>query len=114
MNVCTISMSDKSQLLVPMFELKDGTDKCSLKYCKQMYMLSLDSRATVDSKGSLCPREVHKNDLVVSAEKELRVFSATLESGFAYRQTVGCSVGGIREKATVMAISVYVKACRIS
>lgn len=66
-NVRPISMPEKSQLFVPMFELKDGTDKCSLKPCKQVHRLSLDSRAIVDSKGSLCPRAVRRNDSFVSS-----------------------------------------------
>lgn len=43
---------------LPIFEIKEGSIKGSWKFCKDMPRLSLDSRATVDSKGSLCAREI--------------------------------------------------------
>lgn len=52
----------KSPLPLPIFELKEGTMKTSWKFCKEMPRLSLDSRATVDSKGSLCPREIRRDN----------------------------------------------------
>ncbi|KAL7598538.1 hypothetical protein Lser_V15G27181 [Lactuca serriola] len=48
----------RSPLPLPMFDLKEGSIKTSWKFCKEMPRLSLDSRAMVDSKGSLCPREI--------------------------------------------------------
>ncbi|XP_071721127.1 uncharacterized protein [Rutidosis leptorrhynchoides] len=47
----------KSPMPLPLFEIKEGAMKNSWKFCKEMPRLSLDSRATVDSKGSLCPKE---------------------------------------------------------
>ncbi|KAK1428357.1 hypothetical protein QVD17_17190 [Tagetes erecta] len=47
-----------SPLPLPIFEIKEGSMKSSWKFCKEMPRLSLDSRATVDSKGSLCAREI--------------------------------------------------------
>ncbi|KVI03897.1 protein LONGIFOLIA 1 [Cynara cardunculus var. scolymus] len=52
----------KSPLPLPIFDLKEGTMKTSWKFCKEMPRLSLDSRATVDSKGSLCPREIRRDN----------------------------------------------------
>lgn len=43
----------KSPSPLPLFEIKEGTMKNSWKFCKEMPRLSLDSRAIVDSKGSL-------------------------------------------------------------
>ncbi|KAJ0871083.1 putative protein LONGIFOLIA [Helianthus annuus] len=47
------STPPRSPLPLPIFEGKN-----SWKFCKEMPRLSLDSRATIDSKGSLCPREI--------------------------------------------------------
>ncbi|KAM0064489.1 putative protein LONGIFOLIA [Helianthus debilis subsp. tardiflorus] len=47
------STPPRTQLPLPIFEGKN-----SWKFCKEMPRLSLDSRATIDSKGSLCPREI--------------------------------------------------------
>ncbi|KAI3526674.1 hypothetical protein L1887_05935 [Cichorium endivia] len=52
----------KSPLPLPMFDLKEGSVKTSWKFCKEMPRLSLDSRATVDSKGSLCPKEIRRDN----------------------------------------------------
>ncbi|GJS89156.1 protein longifolia 1, partial [Tanacetum coccineum] len=46
----------KSPLPLPLFEIKEGGMKNSWKFCKEMPRLSLDSRAIVDSKGSLCAK----------------------------------------------------------
>ncbi|KAK9057346.1 hypothetical protein SSX86_022181 [Deinandra increscens subsp. villosa] len=48
----------RSPLPLPIFEMKEGSMKNSWKFCKEMPRLSLDSRATVDSKGSLRPKEI--------------------------------------------------------
>ncbi|XP_076927899.1 uncharacterized protein LOC143591633 [Bidens hawaiensis] len=53
----------RSLLPLPIFELKDGSYKNSWKFCKEMPRLSLDSRATVDSKGSLCAKEIRTESL---------------------------------------------------
>nr|XP_043611421.1 uncharacterized protein LOC122583047 [Erigeron canadensis] len=47
----------KSPLPFPLFETKEGTMRTSWKFCKEMPRLSLDSRATTDSKGGLCPKD---------------------------------------------------------
>ncbi|CAA2996778.1 Hypothetical predicted protein [Olea europaea subsp. europaea] len=47
----------KSQFPLPVFKLKEGS-KSSWKFCKETPRLSLDSRTTTDSKGSLHPREI--------------------------------------------------------
>ncbi|KAI3829715.1 hypothetical protein L1987_03843 [Smallanthus sonchifolius] len=60
-NAFTASTPPRSPLPLPIFELKDGSMKSSWKFCKEMPRLSLDSRATVDSKGSLCPKEIRRD-----------------------------------------------------
>ncbi|XP_076960979.1 uncharacterized protein LOC143637484 [Bidens hawaiensis] len=57
------STPPRSPLPLPIFELKDGSYKNSWKFCKEMPRLSLDSRATVDSKGSLCAKEIRTESL---------------------------------------------------
>nr|GFD14446.1 protein longifolia 1-like [Tanacetum cinerariifolium] len=52
------------------FALKDGTKKCSGKTLKEMSRLSLDSRATFDSKGSLRTKDVCLKNSVLSATTE--------------------------------------------
>ncbi|PWA71755.1 hypothetical protein CTI12_AA274730 [Artemisia annua] len=52
------------------FELKDGAKKYSGKTLKEMPRLSLDSRATFDSKGSLRTKDVSLNKSVLSATTE--------------------------------------------
>ncbi|GMH25781.1 hypothetical protein Nepgr_027624 [Nepenthes gracilis] len=47
----------KSSLAVPSFELKEGV-KSPWKFTREAPRLSLDSRAVVDAKGSLHPREI--------------------------------------------------------
>nr|XP_027095977.1 protein LONGIFOLIA 1-like isoform X2 [Coffea arabica]XP_027114855.1 protein LONGIFOLIA 1-like isoform X2 [Coffea arabica] len=56
----------KSPIPLPIFELKEGT-RSSWKFCKEAPRLSLDSRATVDAKGSLHPREIRTSSAISSA-----------------------------------------------
>nr|GLL44425.1 protein LONGIFOLIA 1-like [Ipomoea trifida] len=56
----------KSPLPLPIFEVKDG-GKSSWKIRKEAPRLSLDSRATVDAKGSLHPKEIQINASSMSA-----------------------------------------------
>ncbi|KAK2987119.1 hypothetical protein RJ640_019679 [Escallonia rubra] len=58
----------KSPLPLPIFEVKEGT-KSSWKFCKEAPRLSLDSRAIVDAKGSLYPREIRTNASILSANR---------------------------------------------
>ncbi|XP_059660437.1 protein LONGIFOLIA 1 [Cornus florida] len=58
----------KSPLPLPVFELKEGT-RSSWKFCKEAPRLSLDSRATVDAKGGLYPREIRTNAAILSANR---------------------------------------------
>lgn len=75
-NVHPTSTPPRSPLPLPIFELKEGSMKTSWKFCKEMPRLSLDSRAVVDSKGSLCPREIRPdngtNSIDESFEKQRR------------------------------------------
>ncbi|KAF7818371.1 protein LONGIFOLIA 1 [Senna tora] len=50
----------KSPLPLPVFEFKEGT-RTSWKFSREAPRLSLDSRAVVDAKGSLHPREIRTN-----------------------------------------------------
>lgn len=50
------------------FELKEGT-RTSWKFCKEAPRLSLDSRATVDAKGGLHPREIRTNASILTANR---------------------------------------------
>jgi hypothetical protein len=56
----------KSPLPFPIFELKEAT-RTSWKFCKDAPRLSLDSRAVVDAKGSLKPREIRTNAAFLSS-----------------------------------------------
>lgn len=58
----------KSTLPLPVFEFKEGT-RSSWKFCKEAPRLSLDSRAVVDAKGSLKPREIRTNTSFLSANR---------------------------------------------
>ncbi|KAL3531290.1 hypothetical protein ACH5RR_010612 [Cinchona calisaya] len=58
----------KSPLPLPVFELKDGT-RSPWKFGKEAPRLSLDSRATVDAKGSLHPREICTNYSVLTPDR---------------------------------------------
>ncbi|KAI3742632.1 hypothetical protein L1987_60321 [Smallanthus sonchifolius] len=59
--VVTSPESPANLNVFPVFEL-EGSVKSSWKFCKEMPRLSLDSRATVDSKGSLCRKEVRQEN----------------------------------------------------
>ncbi|CAN4102486.1 unnamed protein product [Withania somnifera] len=66
----TVSVSvqtpPKSPLPLPIFEVKEGT-RSSWKFCKEAPRLSLDSRAVVDARGSLRPRELQTKASVLPA-----------------------------------------------
>lgn len=55
----------KSPLPLPIFEMKGGT-RTSWKFGKEAPRLSLDSRATVDAKGSLHPKEIRTNASILT------------------------------------------------
>ncbi|KAL5561814.1 hypothetical protein UlMin_031561 [Ulmus minor] len=56
----------KSPLPLPGFEFKEGT-RTSWKFSREAPRLSLDSRATVDAKGSLYPKNIKTNASILSA-----------------------------------------------
>lgn len=56
----------KSPRPFPIFEMKEAT-RTSWKFCKDAPRLSLDSRAVVDAKGSLKPREIRTNAAFLSS-----------------------------------------------
>ncbi|CAK9157309.1 unnamed protein product [Ilex paraguariensis] len=58
----------RSPLPLPIFELKEGT-RSSWKFGKEAPRLSLDSRATVDAKGSLHPKVIRTNASILSANR---------------------------------------------
>ncbi|XP_050364433.1 protein LONGIFOLIA 1 [Argentina anserina] len=58
----------KSPLPLPVFEFKEGT-RSAWKFTRDMPRLSLDSRATVDAKGSLYPKEIRTNAAILSANR---------------------------------------------
>lgn len=58
----------KSSLPLPVFGFKEGGTKSSWKF-RETPRLSLDSRATVDAKGSLYPREIRTNAAILSANR---------------------------------------------
>ena len=64
----------KSPLPFPVFELKEGT-KSSWKFSREAPRLSLDSRAVVDAKGSLKPREIRTNGAFLSSNRREAVES---------------------------------------
>lgn len=53
---------------LPAFEFKEGT-RSSWKFSREAPRLSLDSRATVDAKGSLYPREIRTNAAILSVNR---------------------------------------------
>ncbi|XP_039005693.1 protein LONGIFOLIA 2-like [Hibiscus syriacus] len=59
----------KSSLPVPIFEFKEGSARSPWKFSKEAPRLSLDSRAVVDAKGSLKPREIRTNASIFSANR---------------------------------------------
>ncbi|EXB26554.1 hypothetical protein L484_012545 [Morus notabilis] len=62
------SLPPKSPLPLPVFDFKEGT-RTSWKFAREAPRLSLDSRATVDAKGSLYPREIRTNAAILSANR---------------------------------------------
>ncbi|PON54416.1 Protein LONGIFOLIA [Parasponia andersonii] len=58
----------KSPLPLPVFEFKEGT-RSAWKFSREAPRLSLDSRAIVDAKGSLYPREIKTNAAIISANR---------------------------------------------
>ncbi|XP_062085155.1 protein LONGIFOLIA 1 [Humulus lupulus] len=58
----------KSPLPLPAFEFKEGT-RTAWKFSREAPRLSLDSRATVDAKGSLYPREIKTNASILNANR---------------------------------------------
>ncbi|XP_055822613.1 protein LONGIFOLIA 1 [Solanum dulcamara] len=64
----SVETPPKSPLPLPIFEVKEGT-RSSWKFCKEAPRLSLDSRAVVDAKGSLQPRELRTKASVLSANR---------------------------------------------
>lgn len=58
----------KSPLPLPAFEFKEGT-RSSWKFSREAPRLSLDSRATIDAKGSLYPKEIKTNAAILSANR---------------------------------------------
>ncbi|KAE8676207.1 hypothetical protein F3Y22_tig00111621pilonHSYRG00310 [Hibiscus syriacus] len=59
----------KSSLPLPIFEFKEGSARSPWKFSKEAPRLSLDSRAVVDAKGSLKPREIHTSASILSANR---------------------------------------------
>ncbi|GMJ09095.1 hypothetical protein HRI_004578700 [Hibiscus trionum] len=59
----------KSSLPLPIFEFKEGSARSPWKFSKDAPRLSLDSRAVVDAKGSLKPREIRTNASILSANR---------------------------------------------
>ncbi|XP_052169878.1 protein LONGIFOLIA 1 isoform X2 [Diospyros lotus] len=66
--VTSAEKTGKSPLPLPVFEFKEGT-RSSWKFSKEAPRLSLDSRATVDAKGSLYPREIRTNAATPSVNR---------------------------------------------
>lgn len=66
--VTPLKTDSKSALPLPVLEFKEGT-RSSWKFCKEAPRLSLDSRAVVDAKGSLKPREIRTNAAILSASR---------------------------------------------
>ncbi|GMN48877.1 hypothetical protein TIFTF001_018044 [Ficus carica] len=62
------TLPPKSPLPLSVFEFKEGT-RSSWKFAREAPRLSLDSRATVDAKGSLYPREIRTNAAILSANR---------------------------------------------
>ncbi|GAV79012.1 DUF4378 domain-containing protein/VARLMGL domain-containing protein [Cephalotus follicularis] len=59
----------KLTLPLPVFEFKEGT-RSAWKFSKEAPRLSLDSRAVVDAKGSLKPREIRTNSEDINDDNE--------------------------------------------
>ncbi|XVE73037.1 hypothetical protein DITRI_Ditri11bG0085900 [Diplodiscus trichospermus] len=56
-------------LPLPVFEFKEGSARSPRKFSKEAPRLSLDSRAVVDAKGSLKPREIRTNAAILSSNQ---------------------------------------------
>ncbi|XWS46897.1 hypothetical protein CRYUN_Cryun14cG0107400 [Craigia yunnanensis] len=59
----------KTPFPLPIFEFKEGSARSPWKFSKEAPRLSLDSRAVVDAKGSLKPREIRTNAAILSANQ---------------------------------------------
>ncbi|MBA0861148.1 hypothetical protein Goshw_024969 [Gossypium schwendimanii] len=59
----------KSPLPLSVFEYKEGSARSPWKFSKEAPRLSLDSRAVVDAKGSLKPREIRTNASILSVNQ---------------------------------------------
>ncbi|KAK4370018.1 hypothetical protein RND71_009493 [Anisodus tanguticus] len=70
----------KSPLPLPIFEVKEGT-RSSWKFCKEAPRLSLDSRAVVDAKGTLQPREVRTKSSTLSAKRRVNTEDGAVADG---------------------------------
>lgn len=75
----------KLPLPLPVFEFKEGT-RSSWKF-KEAPRLSLDSRATVDAKGSLYPREIRTNAAILSANRFENSAEAAADDGDKQRRS---------------------------
>ncbi|GMI98744.1 hypothetical protein HRI_003543700 [Hibiscus trionum] len=60
---------NKASLPLPVFEFKEGSARSPWKLSKEAPRLSLDSRAVVDAKGILKPREIRTNQCKISSEE---------------------------------------------
>ncbi|KAK8718007.1 hypothetical protein V6N13_045257 [Hibiscus sabdariffa] len=58
-----------TSLPLPVFEFKGGSARSPWKFSKEAPRLSLDSRAVVDGKGSLKPREIRTNQCKTNSEE---------------------------------------------
>lgn len=73
-----VESQTKSALPLPVFEFKEGA-RSSWKFCKEAPRLSLDSRAVVDAKGSLKPREIRTNATILSASSRCETEESTAD-----------------------------------
>ncbi|XWS31508.1 hypothetical protein CRYUN_Cryun23aG0082300 [Craigia yunnanensis] len=60
---------NRTSLPLPIFEFKEGSARSPWKFSKEVPRLSLDSRAVVDAKGSLKPRETRTNAALFSSKQ---------------------------------------------
>lgn len=75
----------KLPLPLPVFEFKEGT-RSSWKF-KEAPRLSLDSRAIVDAKGSIYPREIRTNAAILSANRFENSTEAAPDDGDKQRRS---------------------------
>lgn len=73
-----VETPSKHSLPLPVFEFKEGT-RSSWKFSKEAPRLSLDSRAIFDARGSLKPREIRTNGVVLSAKGGENTEEATVD-----------------------------------